>query len=391
MKIIELTEYKPQLFPRDEIPEFLVEDLQQKYSSQVDVVLKYSKTGDRWQLTSQGWVGHIPLTTEFHLALRPKVELCNLFRMLEYAYNLKSFRFFEGLIDCQSLKEFYSRLAHVLAQRILERSRKGFYRTYLPKTSQLAYVRGRVDVRQAIQKPWDIKLKCHYEEHTADIEENQILAWTLFIICRSGLCTERVLPKVRQAYHALQGLVTLQSFSSKECVGRSYNRLNEDYRILHALCRFFLENTGPSHERGDGSMLPFLVDMGRLYELFVAEWLKENTPQGFFLKQQHLVTIDQNRHFRIDLLLCDLETGAVLYVLDTKYKAPDKAADDDLHQMVSYATATKCNQAILIYPKPLKQPLDVKIHDIRVRSLTFSLDGDLDQAGKEFLESLLVG
>lgn len=388
MKLIDLTEYQPQLVPRGEIPESVVEKLQQKYSPQVDVVLKYSKTGDFWKLTSQGWVGHIPLTTEFYLALHPKVPLQNLFGMLEYAYQLKNFRFLQGLIGCHSLEEFYTQLADVLAQQILERSRKGFYRTYLPKTDKLAYVRGRVDMRQAIQKPWDVKLKCRYQEHTVDIAENQVLAWTLFIIGRSGFCKERVLPKVRQAYHALQGLVTLQSFSAQDCVGRSYNRLNEDYRQLHALCRFFLENTGPSHERGESSMLPFVVDMSRLYELFVAEWLKQNTPQNFCLKQQQLVTITQNRHFRIDMLLCDRKTGAVRYVLDTKYKMSEKAAINDIHEMVSYATATKCNDAILIYPKHLTQSLDVKIHDIRVRSLTFSLDSNLDAAGKALLKDL---
>ena len=32
-----------------------------------------------------------------------------------------------------------------------------------------------------------------------DIDENQILAWTLFIIARSGLCEDRVAPVVRKA------------------------------------------------------------------------------------------------------------------------------------------------------------------------------------------------
>lgn len=389
MKIIDLTEYKPQLFAKDEIREAVGKQLWQNYSKQVAVEFPSFKTGDKWKLTSQGWVGHIPLTPEFQITLRPKVQLANLFGMLEYAYNLKSFCFLKGLINCQSLEEFYNQLAHVLAQRILERSRKGFYRAYSPKTEQLAYVRGRLNVRQAIQKPWNVKLRCHYEEHTADIEENQILAWTLFIIARSGLCTERVSPTVRQAYHALQGLVTLKSYSAEDCIGRCYNRLNEDYQPLHALCRFFLENSGASHERGDRSMLPFLVDMARLYELFVAEWLNKNPPQGFFFKPQYPVKIEQNRHFRIDLVLCNITTGEVRAVLDTKYKAPDRAADDDIHQMVSYATATKCDQAVLIYPKRLKETLDVKNGQIRICSLTFSLDGNLDQAGAAFLQDLL--
>jgi 5-methylcytosine-specific restriction enzyme subunit McrC len=137
-------------------------------------------------------------------------------------------------------------------------------------------------------------------------------------------------------------------------------------------------------------MLPFLVDMARLYELFVSEWLKENLPKGFFIKAQHQVNIGQNRHFRIDLLLCDVETGESLAVLDTKYKVPDKAAIADIHEMVSHSLATKCNQTILIYPNPLDEPLDVKINHIRIRSLTFSIDGNLHLSGQYFLKSFLA-
>ncbi|WP_293251451.1 MULTISPECIES: hypothetical protein [unclassified Microcoleus] len=194
---------------------------------------------------------------------------------------------------------------------------------------------------------------------------------------------------VRKAFHALQGFVILTSFKPEACIDRTYHRLNQDYQILHALCRFFLENTGPSHETGDRQMLPFLINMASLYEQFVAEWLKTNTPKGFFVKKKHTVAHDQNYCDRIDLLLCDRETGKVQYVLDTKYKNPDRVDSGDRHQIVAYANAVNCKNAILIYPEHLKQPLDIKNDALRVRSLSFSLDDDLNEAGKIFLASLL--
>ncbi|MDZ8069367.1 MAG: restriction endonuclease [Nostoc sp. DedQUE08] len=389
-RIIELTEYEANFFQRDEIDELAGMELYQKYENQVDVEFPNLRTGYQWQLKAKGWVGYIPATPELHLKINPKVPIQNLFGMLEYAYNLKGFHFLEGLMDCESLENFYNNLAHILADKVLERCRKGLYRTYLPKTQQLSYVRGRLDVQQIIQKPWNVKLKCNYEEHTADVKENQILAWTLYIIGRSSLCSERVSPTIRKAYHALQGLVTLQPCSAEDCIARQYNRLNLDYELLHNLCRFFLENSSPSHERGNYKTLPFLVDMAHLYELFVAEWLKKNTPQGYFFKQQHPIEISQNRHFNIDILLCDAATGNTIAVLDTKYKAPEQAGYTDIHQMISYANTTKCKQAFLIYPKDLTQPLDVKSDQIRVRSLTFSLDDNLDRAGQTFLKNLFL-
>lgn len=393
-RIIELVEYNPKLLARSEIPDAVGEALWRNYKKQVSVKFPSPKTGNQWRLTAQGWVGHIPLTSDFHFALRPKVTVGNLLRMLEYAYDLKSFRFLEGLFDCQSLEDFYERLADILVCRILKRGRLGFYSAYLPKTESLPYVRGRINVRQVISKPWDVKVQCDYEELTADIEENQILAWTVWCIARSGLCTNRVLPAVRRAYHLLQGLVTLQPKSPQVCVGRQYNRLNEDYRLLHALCRFFLEQSGPSIQMGEHSMLPFLVDMARLYERFVAEWLKAHQatillPQGLDIKSQERLYISPNIYFNIDLLLNDVETGVTKYVLDTKYKPPTKRDPSDITQMVAYAEAKECQEAILVYPMPLAKPLDIKIGRIRIRSLTFSLEGDLEQAGSRFLENLL--
>ncbi|MEG4007573.1 restriction endonuclease [Microcoleus sp. Pol11C1] len=384
---IELTEYELRILDRDLIPESVGKKIHHNYAKEIEIEFPNPKTQDKWHLKSKGRVGNIPISPEFHIAIRPKVPIKDLFGMIDYAYNLK-IKFPQGSIQCQSLEQSYERLANILAQKILERCRKGLYRDYLSKTERLAYIRGRVDLRSALQKPWDVKLKCHYNEQTGDIEDNQILAWTLFIIGRSGLCGESVSSTVRKAFHALQGFVTLKPFKSEACIDRNYHRLNQDYQLLHALCRFFLDNTGPSHETGDREMFPFLIDMAKLYEQFVAEWLKANTPKRFNVKPQYLVKHDKNYFDEIDLIIRDIETNEILYVLDTKYKAPNKVDNTDRNQVVTYATLLNCKNAILIYPQTLKE-LDQQIGDIRVRSLTFSLDSDLHEAGKTFLTSLL--
>jgi len=92
--------------------------------------------------------------------------------------------------------------------------------------------------------------------------------------------------------------------------------------------------------------------------------------------------------FNIDLVVSERDTEKALFVLDTKYKAPDHPGNDDISQVVTYATAKGCHEAILIYPKPLN--LDERVGKIRVRSLTFSLDGDLEEAGSRFLNDLFL-
>ena len=389
--ILPLTEYTPVRFPPERLSVGLGETLWRKYSNQIAVDFPTPKTDGQWQLTSQGWVGFIPCSPELGIALRPKVELENLFRMLEYAYNLKSFQFLAGLVDCTSLEDFYERLANVLARRVLDRGRRGFYRAYVPEADELPFIKGRLNIRQTLQRPWQVKLPCNYQEHTADIEENQILCWTLSRIAQSGMCTERVLPTVRRASHALRGLASIMPFKPCDCIGLLYNRLNDDYQPLHALCRFFLEHSGPGHEFGNRKMLPFLVNMERLYELFVAEWLKTHLPPDFILRVQEKVDVgeEQKISFKIDLVLYDGATGEPLCVLDTKYKAKEQPTPDDVAKVTAYAEMKGCTEAILVYPTQLQKPLHASIGKIKTKSMVFQLAGKLEEAGREFLKSLL--
>ena len=391
-EIRELTEYKPQYFQRDDIPYHVGESLYQYYGkkdNKVDVEFPSPRTDGKWVITPQGWVGYIPLPEGMTFYIKPKVEIENIFRMLEYAYNLKSFRFLEGQVDCQTMEDLYERLANILAQGVLSRSRKGLYRTYIPKKKLLSYVRGRIEVEKTIRHPWQVKPSCHFKQHTTDIEENQILTWTLSQIARSRVCSALVMPTIRQAYRGIQRYTTLVPFTSQDCQSRSYNRLNEDYMPLHALCRFFLDHCGPSHERGENKTLPFLVNMARLYELFVAEWLKRHLPEDYEIKAQERLEIgsEGNISFNIDLVLYNVAQQRAIKVLDTKYKAPVRPSSADVQQAIAYANMKQCNEAILIYPQELAEPLDEVVGSgIRVRSLTFSLNNDIEQNGSGFLE-----
>lgn len=389
-QIISLKEYEPLNLAKEDFNYDLGEILWNRYKMQVSIETPSFKTNNEWQITSQGWVGYIPLTADFHISLQPKIPLSNLFLILEYAYNLKSFKFIEGLMNSDSLEDFYERLALILAKRVMDRGRKGFYRSYLNLHDRLSCLKGRLDLRSVIQRPWDSTLLCRFQDHTADIDDNQILGWTLHSIPRSGLCTNRSLPTIRRAYRSIIGLISLVPLSPGDCVGRLYNRLNDDYHPMHCLCRFFLEHSGPSHKIGDHTFLPFLVDMPRLYEKFVAEWLKNNLPDEYTLEIQEKIKIgpDKKIEFKVDLVIYEKNTGKALCVLDTKYKAPDSISNTDLSQVVTYAVAKGCSDAVLIYPAYISKSINEKIGDINIRTLSFCLDGDINKSGDEFIKQL---
>lgn len=143
-------------------------------------------------------------------------------------------------------------------------------------------------------------------------------------------------------------------------------------------------------------MLPFLVNMNQLFEGFVDAWHQAHhcevlEPHGLQLKVQERVHLSHEHaiHFDIDLVLVDSTTGATRYVLDTKYKGPKSPSTSDVQQAIAYAETRNTTEAVLIYPHDLEQPLNTRPNQIRVRSLTFAIAADLEQAGHAFMRHLL--
>jgi len=388
--VITLIEHQPYQIPITKLPITVVEQLQALYGSQV--MVESSRLSEKWALKNKGWVGYIPLTAAYHFRLESKVPLHNLFGMISYAYEWANFQWLEGLMTCESLPKFYNRLALKLAELILQRSKQGLYRAYIPHQANLSYVRGRIQVTQAIRQPHKATLPCHYEEHTADIPDNQILAWTLYQIMWHDWCDETVLPTLHRAYHALSRLVTVQPYTANDCVNRKYHRLNEDYQIMHQLCHFFLERSGPTQQAGNALIMPFLVNMWQLYERFVvnwlAEWLKQHPEARFTIipqKRVHISTVDM---VIIDLVVVDKKTGQTIWVLDTKYKRPRKIDEVDRRQVLEYAEVENCQQAGLIYPHPIETNHPQTIGNITIYPFTFDVSQNLEAAGLTMLGQL---
>ena len=158
----------------------------------------------------EGGSGRYRSATIYLSASLPKVPVNNLFRMLEVAYNLRSFRLFDGEIQIESLEDVYERIVSILARRVLDRARKGLYRGYIGEADDLPYVRGRIDAVGAMLNSMRgiPRIPCRYEEHTADLEDNRILLWTLHQVRRQALRQEKVRIELDRARRALAGTIT---------------------------------------------------------------------------------------------------------------------------------------------------------------------------------------
>ena len=77
-----------------------------------------------------------------------------------------------------------------------------------------------------------------------------------------------------------------------------------------------------------------------------------------------------------------------LSVIDTKYKVSKTFSNTDYYQVIAYADAIDCNEALLVYPEDLASPMNLKPGKIRVRSLVFNLNKPIEEAGRVFLDKL---
>jgi 5-methylcytosine-specific restriction enzyme subunit McrC len=133
--------------------------------------------------------------------------------------------------------------------------------------------------------------------------------------------------------------------------------------------------------------------MPRLFEQFVAEWLRKNAPSRVSVKSQYKVDLDGSGRlsFKIDMVLFDAVENRPLAVLDTKYKGNEMPTEQDIQQILAYAGEMGVKDAYLIYPSPTTETLDLppRISPIRVHTLIFNLGADIEVAGKQFLDGLL--
>ncbi|BBM84890.1 McrC family protein [Candidatus Uabimicrobium amorphum] len=387
---ITIREYKTIFLPKNFLSQKIAECIWHNYSSYLNIDFPSAKTGNKWKLTARGWVGYLAISDNKNITIEPKVSVKQFFQMIECAFDIRV-KTFTQLSKCASIHAFYNFLAKILIEKIRRIKHLGLTRSVTEKQEWLPHVRGKIQLRESWKKRHQFFV--HFDEHSVNNFDNQVLIATLRVILYNTRCFEQLQQQARETYywlckHVSSSLIPQQELLARLQRGNHYNRLNAHYKPIHALCRFFLSHTAPLKSKGDHPVTSFLVNMPYLYEKFVANWLGNNLKGSFRLTTKEKITFcEKHFSFVIDMVL--YKNNQPFCVIDTKYKNVTKPPHADIFQIISYAKLRKCSQAILIYPCALEHKLDQKIGNIRVRSLSFMLDNDLQTTGNKFLRDLL--
>ena len=392
MRVLELMEAEARLIPKDQLSRETALSIYK--SKEFSLQFPSPINDDRYEIECVSKVGYIPIDSDTIVRVTPKVPIANLFGMLELAYDLQSFKFFDGIVGVESIEEVFENLASILANRVLDRVRRGLHGDYVEYNEEMSVVKGRIDMAKTVQllAVGGAAVQCRFHEHTKDIDDNQILLGTLQIISRLNFRRPDVVSSVNSARRALAGTIELRNLHSSECVLRIYNRLNDDYAPMHGLCRFFLEHAGPGIGRGTSDLIPFVVDMPLLFEAFVAKWLEKHAPNEIKVRGHHKAVLDSNKnlHFDIDIVIEDSATSAPLAVIDTKYKRDGTPQQNDIQQVVAYAVRMGVNKAYLVYPQKLIEPMRATVGHVTVEALSVDLSENIDEGVNALLKGLIA-
>lgn len=324
--------------------------LQQHFSKVLGV--RPTSTCNRWRLETRAVVGTI-VAPGVELRIRPKCGTRNLFAMLSYAHGLAKLR--PELVHQAEDEDLRELLVLILTQHVETLVRVGLRRGYVEQSARLGMLRGRLllDEQLRTSPGRNTTLACRYEDYTADLPLNQVIAYTLSQLgSTNARDLDRRLRKLRVSFRRL----TPRRFRFTDFDQFVYDRLNAPYEVIHGICRLILEARGAEDGPGALPMGSFLVNMDSLFQSFMAKWLEKHLPPPWRVRAQGRESLDGHGRFKMypDLLF---HHGPTLrLVADTKYKLhrgdPSSA---DLYQALAYCRALSLRTAVLVYPD-LHQP-----------------------------------
>ena len=120
------------------------------------------------------------------------------------------------------------------------------------------------------------RLYCRYSELTQDILENQIIKSMLYSLGVQAWLTDETRNALLRLYQGFK-FVSVISLDRTSFTKLQFTRLNEHYRSILKICEILFENSLIEiNNVGKYESFAFLIDMNRLFEEFIREYLKQS-------------------------------------------------------------------------------------------------------------------
>ena len=255
------------------------------------------------------------------------------------------------------IRHFATELNHLLRRRPMHR--------YVEVEERVGFLRGKLLTERELAGTGTLyaRYACRYEIFTPDHLMNRTLRFcNALLLEQTRVLTNRV---ILQENEALLSDVTPGVVRAEDLDRIHLDRLNRHYEPILELCRLLLENSTLNLKAGRIDQLAFVFDMNRLFEEFVAEFLRRHTSKIDLGRGRHLAGVRyQHRlgrlfgEFNMDADLVLTDNAGDSFLVDTKYKTLDSnehhggLSQADFYQMYAYGSAGKqhYDNIVLLYP-----------------------------------------
>jgi 5-methylcytosine-specific restriction enzyme subunit McrC len=261
-------------------------------------------------------------------------------------------------------------LVALFARRMLSELSQGPHRSYVGETDDLRALRGKLLVgrhvaRNAARRE---RFTCAFEEFSVDTALGRVLRATCrtLLDCVSQGGTREALGRCLALLDDVADVPDGRAWFDRVVLDRQSQRFTD----LLAFCRLVLEQQTPTSRSGTATTFSLLFDMDRVFEGFVAAFLRRKVMprfEGVQLRVQGqgarapLLRTEREQgalYLKPDLLLTTRGSGVAEAVLDTKWKRLGAMTQRkqaglgaaDLYQMFAYTRRYDVARSVLLFP-----------------------------------------
>lgn len=206
------------------------------------------------------------------------IPIRNIYYMLSYAFHElrgTDYRY----MDVESLDTMKDLCACILARAVSLQLKRGLIREYVTEEDPLMSPKGKIDITASITSGaiQNHRLVCQYDEFSENSIRNRIVKQAMTVLLASGIKTE-YRTEVRKL---------LRYFADVESIdphiinwSMAYDRNNQSYRFIMAICRLILKDLLMKQEDGSFRMMDLLDERAqhRIYEKFILEYYAKEWP-----------------------------------------------------------------------------------------------------------------
>lgn len=203
----------------------------------------------------------------------------NIYYMLSYAFQVLNEQGYKS-IATEQFDNTSELCAAILAKGIATQIKRGLGKEYISETEPLSSLRGKIDMAESIKTQIILKKQmiCTYDEFSVNSYVNRIIKSTVELLVRADISKTRK-KELRKLMVYFSEVDTIDLFSVNWNI--QYNRNNQTYRMLIAICNLVIKGLIQSNSDGSTSVMDFLDEqrMCRLYEKFILEYYRREFPQ----------------------------------------------------------------------------------------------------------------